>query len=101
MSALSAPRILALDPWNDRSCRASFASVRPRRRARCAERVVLRRKVVKVAGREVSGFQRPEGRLLDAAALEGVGAAGVEAAALGRVDRARHVALQANALAAG
>ena len=43
-----------------------------------------------------TGLQR---RLLDAAAVEGVGAAGVEAAALGRVDRARHVALQDDALA--
>ena len=40
-------------------------------------------------------------RLLDRAAVEGVGAAGVEAAARGRVDRARHVALEDDALLRG
>ena len=69
------------------------------RRAR--QWVLLGRQVVQVAGGEVArAVGRPQRRLLGPAAVEGVGAAGVEAAALGRVDRARHVALQDDALRA-
>ncbi len=46
-----------------------------------------------VAGDVVAGHDLAHFRLLLGAAVEGAGAAGVEAAARGRVDRARHVAL--------
>jgi len=55
--------------------------------------------LAQVAGDVVAGEDLAHLRLLLRAALEGVGAAGVEAAARGRVDRARHVALQDDALA--
>ena len=52
-----------------------------------------RPRVAQVAGDVVAGQYLAHLRLLLRAAVEGVGAAGVEAAARGRVDRARHVAL--------
>ena len=56
--------------------------------------------VEQVARRDVAGRDLVEARGLDAAAREGLGAAGVEGAAGGRIDRARHVALQQCACAA-
>src|SRR5262245_18629101 len=54
-----------------------------------------------VAGGQMAGGGGREQGLLGAAAVEGVGTAGVEAAARGRIDRARHVALEDDALAGG
>src|SRR5262245_33204399 len=52
-----------------------------------------------VAGGQMAGGGGLEQGLLGAAAVEGIGTAGVEAAARGRIDRARHVALEDDALA--
>src|SRR4051794_34093219 len=57
------------------------------------------RLLAQVTGNVVSGFRLEQKRRLDAAALEGVGAARVEAAAGGRVYRARHVAFDDETLA--
>src|SRR5262245_8963085 len=66
---------------------------------RSSEGVLGRRQIVEMTGSEVAGRRGTQGWLLGAASLEGVGATGVKAAALGRVDRARHVALEDDALA--
>jgi len=47
-----------------------------------------------VAGDVMAARDLAQGRALAAAARFGIGAAGVKAAAGGRVDRARHVALE-------
>ncbi len=47
-----------------------------------------------MAGDVVAGHDLAQHRLILRAAVEGVGAAGVEAAARARVDRARHVAFE-------
>ena len=54
--------------------------------------------VAQVAGRELAGENLPQHGLFPGAAVEGIGAAGVEAAARGRVDRARHIPAQDDAL---
>ena len=68
---------------------------------RSSERVLGRRQIVQMAGGKVAARRGTQGRLVGAAALEGVGAAGVKAAALGRVDGTWHVALEDNAGARG
>src|SRR5215831_14614125 len=65
---------------------------------RRGERVLRSGQVVEMAGGEVAGRGGAQGWLLGAAAVEGVGAAGVKAAARWRVDRARHVAPEDDAL---
>ena len=80
---------------------AGLSEARPLRLGR--ERHGLRDRgglhLAQVAGDVVAGEDFAHRRLLLRAARKGVGAAGVEAAARGWVDRARHVALQDDALA--
>ena len=83
----------AAHPWGE-PIRASSASPLATASGFCAVGRSCRWQAARWPARV--GAQR---RLLRPAAVEGVGAAGVEAAALGRVDRARHVALQDDALA--
>ena len=52
-----------------------------------------------MTGRELPRAARRQHRRLDAAAREGVGAAGMEGAAFRRIDRGGHVALEHDALA--
>src|SRR6266446_4268725 len=54
--------------------------------------------LAQMASDVVAGEDLADLGLLLGAALEGVGAAGVEAAARGRVDRARHIAFEDDAL---
>jgi hypothetical protein len=57
-------------------------------------RVLRRRQVVQVAGGELPGLDRPQRRLLRPAAVEHIEAAGVKAAAAGRLARARQSPLR-------
>src|SRR5262245_20411186 len=66
---------------------------------RNSERVLRRRQIVQMAGGKVAAHRGTQGRLLGAAALEGIGTAGVKAAALGRIDGTWHVALEEDARA--
>src|SRR4029077_11837445 len=63
------------------------------------ERVLRRRQIVQMAGGPLAFAQGAKRGLVYAATVEGVRAARVEAAALRRVDRAWHIALQDDARA--
>src|SRR3954471_4179372 len=49
---------------------------------------------LEMAGRPLVACGRPQLRLLDTATIKDEGAAGMEAASLRRIDRARHIALE-------
>jgi hypothetical protein len=63
------------------------------------QRVVGGRPIMDMAGRQVAVRGGAERRLLAAAAIERIETAGGEAAAVRRIDRTRHVALEDDALA--
>ena len=71
------------------------------RENRIARRIPEHQRSSRWQAARCSCVDRLQGGLLDAAAIEGVRAAGVEPAPLRRIDRARNVALEDDALARG
>ena len=66
-------------------------------RLRPRKRILRERQVVQVASRDVAVASRAQRRLLRTATIKSVGAARVKAASRGRIDGARHIALEDDA----